>query len=709
MNTADMIQIIIYIMVGIVIALIIAGCIIWKDWVKRLIAVGVLGIIVLQFVIFPVFLVMANTQGETRLSPYFTGYENVKTFYGDVHEYQFQTPGFQPFTTRCIVSSPTILNSPLVDPKDSLYICVGVEKRYNLAESEAILQFCANGGHAIIADDHGFVNDLSTQVGVLSLEGQFLDENFDHNQNFTIVSAHLSADKMKNGQVSTFAERAQSPSPDGLLDDDNDADGKIDEDPIDNIDNDEDNGKYEDDMLDNDFDGDINEPKEGVDEDPIDDDGDGEDNDGNPLTPAVPDGIDNDGDGEVDEGFNEEFIDGIDNDNDGYVDEDVFDYTLLLNDATGFVSEGTRVISQGSERSFVDMNGDGKISIPDANLLKKGQLADEISSPGHEIQTIVEVPISSDGTQIDVRNGDWIYPDGSRSKGHNPKEMASAGSIIFVSDPALFIDDEYTLDHQTFDVHKPYNSIGNGIDDDMDGYIDEDRELAGETGVGDNDAEKKDRNLVLDRTGGDYVPIPGNITDMNSAKMKYPASMLTKDVNGNIVFRAYDYDNAVFLENLVFYLMPKGGTVIFDESRHEQSSEFLVPVYKSLSRVTWLTSTAWLSATITLSAAIILAFAVMVIKEKENWVHIFNITLLSSRKNLPVNNTMQSKALRRALLEKVRIQRGLAPDEFKDLNETAIMASIKDPELRELVTNANAIYPSDKISALSERIRRLGK
>jgi hypothetical protein len=70
---------------------------------------------------------------------------------------------------------------------------------------------------------------------------------------------------------------------------------------------------------------------------------------------------------------------------------------------------------------------------------------------------------------------------------------------------------------------------------------------------------------------------------------------------------------------------------------------------------------------------------------------------------------MQSKTLRKALLEKVRIQRGLAPDEFKDLNEAAILASIKDPELREVVTNPNVIYPSDKISALSERIRRLGK
>ena len=109
------------------------------------------------------------------------------------------------------------------------------------------------------------------------------------------------------------------------------------------------------------------------------------------------------------------------------------------------------------------------------------------------------------------------------------------------------------------------------------------------------------------------------------------------------------------------------------------------------------------------SSAIILAFAVLIIKEKENWVHKFNITQLASRDNLPVNNSLQTKAIRQAMLEKVRLSRGLSVDEFKDMDQTRVMALVKDPELRELIQNESAVWESQKISAVSEKIRRYGK
>jgi hypothetical protein len=354
------------------------------------------------------------------------------------------------------------------------------------------------------------------------------------------------------------------------------------------------------------------------------------------------------------------------------------------------------------------MDGDGKISIPNEEQLEKGRLADEISSPGHEIQLIVEVPISEEGTQIDVRNGHWVYADGSRDKDHSLSEINDAGSIVFISDPGLFIDDEYTLDHITFDVRKPFKPGGNFNDDDLDGLFDEDREIASETGIADNELEVKDKNLVKDNTGGDYIFL-GNMTE-EKAKSMYPSCMLDRDKNsGNMIIKPYDYDNAMFLEHLIYYLLPEGGTLIYDESRHEQPSELLVPIYKSLSRLTWLTSSTWLSVSITASAAIILAFAVMIIKEKENWIHRFNITQLTSRENLPVNNQLQSEAIRKAMFEKVRLTRGLSPDEFKELDKTKIMASIKDPELRELISNDTAIYESKRLSSMAEKIRRFGK
>lgn len=103
--------------------------------------------------------------------------------------------------------------------------------------------------------------------------------------------------------------------------------------------------------------------------DGIDNDGDGEDDDNNTATPARADGIDNDGDDQIDEGIDEEIWDGRDNDGDGMVDEDCqlarfpfspsplpapYDrYSWQIR--VGFVPDNGRW-------GLVDLNGDG---IPD--------------------------------------------------------------------------------------------------------------------------------------------------------------------------------------------------------------------------------------------------------------------------------------------------------------------------------------------------------
>ena len=87
------------------------------------------------------------------------------------------------------------------------------------------------------------------------------------------------------------------------------------------------------------------------------------------------------------------------------VDEDLRAFRILLNDATGMTSAGTRVIAHGSQNSFVDMDSIKGINQPEG----PGKLADERSSPGIEIQFIVEVVVCPEcGGAVDIRTGDCL-------------------------------------------------------------------------------------------------------------------------------------------------------------------------------------------------------------------------------------------------------------------------------------------------------------
>jgi len=100
--------------------------------------------------------------------------------------------------------------------------------------------------------------------------------------------------------------------------------------------------------------------------DGVDNDGDGEDDDDNPRTPARPDGIDNDGDGQIDEGIDEEIWDGEDNDGDGRVDEDTKLAAFPYRPARfpkPFDSYGWQirvgVVPDNGHFGLLDLNGDG--------------------------------------------------------------------------------------------------------------------------------------------------------------------------------------------------------------------------------------------------------------------------------------------------------------------------------------------------------------
>ncbi len=641
--------------------------------IKRAFGIVLIGLIVAGFIIYPVVL-MIGEQPEARQSPYSDNYNDLSRLHKDIGKYSSGNNTKWDMTTRCIVSSPTILgNSPSIDHKNTLYLGIGIEREYTQAEIQAIQDFVAQGGHAIIADDHGYANSLASEFNVLYYKGKLMDEDYDKNANFTRVTAHLGVDEYdRDGRL----------RPDGIWDNDRDGDGKVDEDPVDNLDNDEDNGRFESDFKDNDNDGVMDQPKEGFDEDMRDDDGDGR--------------------------VDEEVLDGMDNDGDGVVDEDIMKYHLIYNDGTGLESNGGRVIAYASDKSFVDMNNDGTISIPDDESLKSGELADVISSPGHEVQLIVEIVVSPSGNKIDLtqcvpgfeNEGQVVKVKDSGGNTYSADKIHNFGSIVFCSDPSMFTNDLYQLDHIQYDVFYPLKPFGNGWDDDNDGMIDEDREVAfGHDKDSQDNIIKPDNNL-LDLTGD------GSAEEVYRSNISY---LRSKNLDHLKDYAHYDYHNAIFIKSLIYYLIGDDGLIIFDESRHYQDQEFFVPVYRGLSFLTTITSDYWYAFTLTFSTLVILLLAVISVKEKESWIHKFNLSILHGRDTVPTSGSLQTIRLRRAILERVRIMKGLSPEEFNQVSVNAIVSSVRDPQLKDLIQNEGKTLTPDEVKSVAEKIRKYGK
>lgn len=686
----------------------------WNEAIAIAMAI-LLGIL---FILVPMFSLVFEATGITNNEPMFSayddGYTDISEFIDDIERYNSHVDNsiFSPngddtydYKVRSIVSTPTLLLGDMVEPENTVYLAVGVENSYTQEEIRALNSFLARGGHAIIADDFGNANQIANEYGVTYFGGQFFDESFDNNANYTIVTAHMGSDIYD--RVSAKKWSRDSPFGDGIWDDDQDADGRIDEDDNTgssrNYDDDRDNSELSKNLRDDDLDGIPDEEGEGIDEDPIDDDV--------TFTPR----------GDADKlwrpienirghrNVDIEWLNGLDDDDDGIIDEDLQTYQLITYRPTGLSSSiNSWVWAAGSSKSFIDMDGNGILSIPTSGDLG-GKNADEVSSVGNEIQVCIEVPVADDGTgAVDIKSGEsreTIKSADGKAKTYrvgdlNPdssKLITELGSIVFISDPSIFMNDLYSLNHIRYDVNLPWDPEGNGEDDDGDGVIDEDREILRETGDF-SEEDANDKNNLADKSP-DY---------WSETEVEKFSKWLDEDMIGE---GKVDYDNKYFLMDLIHHLCPakegKTNLILVDESRHSNDDHLFKPFYKTMEITGFLTSSPYYAYPIVFSIGFLLIFGALLVKDKESWAHRFDISILEPRKAVPNDNRLQTTKIRLALMEKLRLMRGLSPEEFSSLNESTIYSSVKDPDLIELLQNRDRTYSPQELQRMMEKIKKI--
>lgn len=93
------------------------------------------------------------------------------------------------YQVKCIVTTPFLLQNMM--PEKTLFIAAGVEKQYTREEADAIELFLRSGGKAIVADDTGNANTLSSRFNVTFYGKRVYSENFTSAAEFVNAEALL--------------------------------------------------------------------------------------------------------------------------------------------------------------------------------------------------------------------------------------------------------------------------------------------------------------------------------------------------------------------------------------------------------------------------------------------------------------------------------------------------------------------------------------
>jgi len=145
--------------------------------------------------------------------------------------------------------------------------------------------------------------------------------------------------------------------------------------------------------------------------------------------------------------------------------------------------------------------------------------------------------------------------------------------------------------------------------------------------------------------------------------------------------------------------------IVFDESRHV-SGTLSMPFTEAMGAIVLLTSDGVLKWLIILNLFALLAIAIMVVPEKENWRHVFDLTRFRERPT-KLDPSQYQRRTREAFLSKVRNFNDLTRDDFARKSPAEIMQMVREPRLVELVSS-NRVYSSDELRELIPHIRRWG-
>ncbi len=264
----------------------------------------------------------------------------------------------------------------------------------------------------------------------------------------------------------------------------------------------------------------------------------------------------------------------------------------------------------------------------------------------------IDYPVNS-GTIIDKRPNNDVG------------EIAVTGSIVFVSDHSVFANHLWNID------------------------------LAGETGK-----QQCTSPLYVNNNHKCWSTSSSGLSASQGDTQWYGNSQYFSA----LIYDMMEFNNEEMSTTITSH--PDQFNLVFDESRHV-SSALSMPFTEAMGAIVLLTSDVVLKWLIILNLFALLSIAIMVVPEKENWRHVFDLTRFRERPN-KVDASQYHMRTREALLSKVRQFNDLTHDEFALKSPAEIMQLVRDPRLVELISS-NRAYSNEELREVIPQIRRWGK
>jgi hypothetical protein len=242
------------------------------------------------------------------------------------------------------------------------------------------------------------------------------------------------------------------------------------------------------------------------------------------------------------------------------------------------------------------------------------------------------------------------------------------------------------------------------------------------TGLTVTQAEEATYEYIANGSEKSYVDLDGNgRINIGDKKGNIPVVVEVKfnESKGRVVFISdanlatddmikANGENKNFMVTLVNRLMNnKAGMILFDESRHQHppSQEAL---YKNVETVAVMTSWFWPILGTIVSMVVIFSLVVYSSKDKESWIHRFDVSAFSRRFNPPERVKDQTDRARAALMLKVRMMYSYSDQEMASLSPDQIKAMVKDEDLSELAFNTQRTWSQQELRVILARIKEWG-
>lgn len=221
------------------------------------------------------------------------------------------------------------------------------------------------------------------------------------------------------------------------------------------------------------------------------------------------------------------------------------------------------------------------------------------------------------------------------------------------------------------------------------------------------DADLAEENGYLQCTSPAYVENGHNCWDTDPDGLSAAQGDTTWNGNSQyfsaLMYDMMEFDNQELSTTIT--RSPSEFYIVFDESRHV-SSALTSPFTEAMGAIVLLTSDVVLKWLIILNLFALLAIAIMVVPEKENWRHVFDLTRFRERPS-KLDPSQYQLRTREALLSKVRQFNDLTRDEFMRKSPAEIMQMVRDPRLVELISSTRS-YSNEELREIIPQIRRWG-